>query len=93
MDVGVWLRSLRLGQYEEKFRDEIGADVLPRLRADDLKDIGVSAVCDRRGLFGVIVALNGATPPTNPPATLLKSESFEAALSVPDVAPITTTVQ
>jgi hypothetical protein len=45
MDVGVWLRSLGLGQYDEKFRDnKIDTDVLPQLTADDLKDIGVSAV-------------------------------------------------
>ena len=47
---GEWLRDLGLGEYEEKFRDNrIGADVLPRLTADDLKDIGVSAVGDRGG--------------------------------------------
>jgi hypothetical protein len=41
MDVGGWLRSLGLGQYEEKFRDnKIDADLLPRLTVDDLKDIG-----------------------------------------------------
>jgi hypothetical protein len=31
MDVGGWLRSLRLGQYEANFRDnKIDADVLPQ---------------------------------------------------------------
>ena len=79
MDVGVWLRSLGLGQYEEKFRDnKIDADVLPQLTADDLKDIGVSAVGDRRRLLAAIAALTGATPPANEPATLPKPESFEA---------------
>ena len=40
MDVGSWLRSLGLGQYEANFRDnKIDADVLPQLTADDLKDI------------------------------------------------------
>ena len=49
MDVGGWLRGLGLGQYEEKFRDnKIDADLLPRLTVDDLKDIGVSIVGDRR---------------------------------------------
>jgi hypothetical protein len=37
MDVGVWLRSLGLGDYEESFRDnKINADLLPRLTNDDL---------------------------------------------------------
>ena len=57
MDVGSWLRSLGLGQYEAAFRDnKIEADVLPQLTADDLKDIGVSAVGDRRRLLAAIVA-------------------------------------
>jgi len=64
MDVGGWLRGLGLGQYEEKFRDnKIGADVLPRPTADDLRDIGVSAVGDRRRLLDAIAALAGATLP------------------------------
>ena len=48
MDVGSWLRSLGLEQYEPNFRDnKIDADLLPRLTDDDLKDIGVSALGDR----------------------------------------------
>src|SRR5271157_3595370 len=63
MDVGDWLRGLGLGQYEEKFRDnKIDADVLPRLTTDDLKDIGVYAVGDRRRLLDAIAALASATP-------------------------------
>ena len=51
MDVGEWLRGLGLDEYEGKFRDnKIDAEVLPHLTADDLKDIGVSAVGDRRKL-------------------------------------------
>jgi hypothetical protein len=38
MDVGVWLRSLGLGQYEATFRDnDIDGAVLPRLTVDDLR--------------------------------------------------------
>ena len=70
MDVGAWLRSLGLGQYEANFRDnKIDADVLPQLTADDLKDIGVSAVGDRRRLLAAIAALSGATPSANVPAS------------------------
>ena len=55
MDVGGWLRGLGLGQYEEQFRDnKIDADLLPRLTVDDLKDIGVSVVGDRRRLLDAI---------------------------------------
>ena len=58
MDVGGWLRGLGLGQYEEKFRDnKIDADLLPRLTVDDLKDIGVSVVGDRRRLLDAIAVI------------------------------------
>ena len=63
MDVGGWLRSLGLGQYEANFRDnKIDADVLPQLTADDLKDLGVSPVGDRRRLLAAIAALSVETP-------------------------------
>src|SRR5271166_6909743 len=73
MDVGGWLRSLRLGQYEANFRDnKIDADVLPQLTADDLKDIGVSAVGDRRRLLAAIAALSDQTPSVNALASPLQ---------------------
>ena len=63
MDVEGWLRGLGLGQYETNFRDnKINADLLPRLTNDDLKDIGVSALGDRRQLLDAIAALAGAKP-------------------------------
>src|SRR6202020_2111713 len=69
MDVGGWLRGLGLGQYEEKFRDnKIDADLLPRLTVDDLKDIGVSVVGDRRRLLDAIAVIAGAGPPAAVPA-------------------------
>jgi hypothetical protein len=42
VDVEAWLRELGLGQYEQAFRDNaIDPEILPRLTADDLKDMGV----------------------------------------------------
>ena len=58
MDVGDWLRSLGLGQYEAAFRDNaVDSAVLPKLTADDLKEIGVVAVGHRRRLLDGIAAL------------------------------------
>jgi class 3 adenylate cyclase len=58
VDVGAWLRGLGLSQYEGSFRDnEIDAEILPRLTADDLKDIGVTVVGHRRRLLGAIECL------------------------------------
>jgi hypothetical protein len=66
MDVGGWLRGLGLDQYEANFRDNrVDAAVLPQLTVDDLKDIGVVAVGDRRKLLAAIAALAGATPPAS----------------------------
>jgi hypothetical protein len=74
MDVGGWLRGLGLGQYEEKFRDnKIDADLLPRLTVDDLKDIGVSVVGDRRRLLDAIALIAGAGRPADLPASPRKS--------------------
>jgi class 3 adenylate cyclase/predicted ATPase len=63
MDVGGWLRSLGLDRYEQSFRDNrIDADVLPHLTADDLRDVGVSAVGDRRRILAAIGALAAGAP-------------------------------
>ncbi len=63
MDVGGWLRGLGLGQYEDRFRDNrIDAEVLPQLTADDLREIGVAAVGDRRKLLAAIAALAARSP-------------------------------
>jgi class 3 adenylate cyclase len=82
MDVGAWLGGLSLGQYEQAFREnEIGAEILPKLTADDLKDMGVTVVGHRRKLLDAIAALPApreaampspddvrATPAQRPPA-------------------------
>jgi class 3 adenylate cyclase/predicted ATPase len=59
MDVGGWLRKLGLEQYEAAFRENrIDDTVLPSLTAEDLKDLGVEFVGDRRKLLNAIAALN-----------------------------------
>src|ERR1700720_630222 len=66
MEVAGWIRGLGLDQYQANFRDnKIDADVLPQLPADDLKEIGVSALGDRRRLLAAITALSGPTPSAN----------------------------
>jgi class 3 adenylate cyclase/predicted ATPase len=58
MDVEVWLQGLGLERYITAFRDnEINWAVLPKLTADDLRDIGVTAVGHRRMLLEAIAAL------------------------------------
>src|SRR5262247_2462708 len=61
MDIGGWLRGLRLDRYEQAFREnEIDLRVLPELTADDLKELGVSAIGHRRLLLKAIADLAGA---------------------------------
>ena len=58
MDVGGWLREIGLEQYEAAFRENrIDDRVLPRLTAEDLKDLGVGFVGDRRRLLDAIAGL------------------------------------
>src|SRR6516162_1869217 len=57
MDVGGWLRSLGLGQYEALFRaSEIDADILPELTEVDLEKLGVP-LGHRKRLLRAISAL------------------------------------
>jgi class 3 adenylate cyclase len=72
MDLGGWLRSLGLGQYEAAFRENAIDDlVLPSLTAEDLKDLGVGVVGHRRKLLDAIAVLRAdASAKTPPPNTL-----------------------
>jgi class 3 adenylate cyclase len=82
MDVGDWLRSLGLGQYEAAFLDNaIDGKVLPKLTADDLKDLGVTIVGHRRIILSAIVELSGtpASPIAVPSAAQAESPAPDAA--------------
>src|SRR5271155_1996263 len=66
MDVGDWLRSLRLGQHEALFREnEIDAKVLPELTDGDLEKIGVP-LGHRKRLLKAIANLSAAVAPAKP---------------------------
>src|SRR5271170_2515559 len=81
MDVAEWLRGLGLERYEAAFRDnEIDWEALPKLSAEDLKDLGVVLGGHRRRLLDAIAALRaeptpavtaapaGGSPLPNPPS-------------------------
>jgi class 3 adenylate cyclase/tetratricopeptide (TPR) repeat protein len=76
MDIASWLRDLGLERYASAFRDnEIDWDALPKLTAEDLKDLGVVLGGHRRRLLDAIAALGTAVPavatatPRGTPAT------------------------
>jgi class 3 adenylate cyclase len=79
MDVGGWLRRLGLEQYEAAFREnEIDDTVLPRLTAEDLKDLGVGLVGHRRKLLDAIAVLR-AGPSAPAPLSGALPETDKAA--------------
>ena len=74
MDIGQWLRNLGLQSYEQAFRDNgVDLGILSSLTADDLTEIGVSAVGHRRKLLDAI-------------AELARAHSEVAAPTIPDRA-------
>src|SRR5215467_6171303 len=63
MDVAEWLRGLELDQYASAFRaNDIDAQVLRRLTAEDLRELGVGSVGHRRRLLDAIAALSDGPP-------------------------------
>jgi class 3 adenylate cyclase len=63
MDVAAWLQDLGLERYVPAFRDnEIDWEALPKLTAEDLKDLGVVLGGHRRKLLDAIAALDAEAP-------------------------------
>ena len=68
MDVAAWLQELDLERYVSAFRDnDIDAEVLLKLTADDLISIGVTSVGHRRKLLDAIAGLGMAVPTAEVP--------------------------
>src|SRR5262249_24843755 len=81
VDIADWLRGLGLEKYASAFDENaINWDVLSELTTDDLKDIGVAAVGDRRRLLAALAALGEGASPASPaaPAPLPSSAAAEA---------------
>jgi class 3 adenylate cyclase len=77
MEIGAWLRSLGLERYEPAFREnEIDWETLPKLTAEDLKDLGVVLGGHRRRLLDAIAALDTSEAPL--PATAAPASVGEA---------------
>jgi class 3 adenylate cyclase len=58
MELAAWLRALNLSEYATVFEENsVTADLIPSLTAEDLKDLGITAVGHRRRLLDAIAAL------------------------------------
>jgi class 3 adenylate cyclase/predicted ATPase len=67
VDIAEWLRGLGLEKYAPAFDENaINWDVLSELTTDDLKEIGVAAVGDRRRLLAAIATLGEGALPAAP---------------------------
>ena len=87
MDIVVWLRSLGLGKYEAAFREnEIDETVLPGLTAEDLKELGVSALGHRRKLLDAIAVLRNDASTKTPASTAAPAQQSAATSTVTPVA-------
>jgi class 3 adenylate cyclase len=83
MDIGVWLRSLSLEQYEAAFRENaIDADVLHDLTDQDLEKLGV-LLGHRRRLLRAIAVLDGTAAAAPAPAAPQIKPPPAAALPLP----------
>ena len=84
MDIGGWLRGLGLERYEQVFREnEIDERVLPKLTADDLKELGISALGHRRKLLDAIAALGADAKANRLPLTFRPQLPHQAYLQKP----------
>jgi class 3 adenylate cyclase/predicted ATPase len=87
MDTGAWLRSLGLEEYETAFhKNKIDAAVLPKLTAEDLKDLGVGTVGDRRKLLDAITPLRNDASVETPPLAAIPARQSAAKPIVSPVA-------
>ena len=80
MDVADWLRALGLERYEAAFREnDVSAEVLCHLTAEDLKELGVATVGHRRELLVAIAKLNEQRTTETASPVVEPATSFGAA--------------
>lgn len=64
MDIRTWLDGLGLGQFADAFEENgVDSDLLPELDNDDLKDMGVARVADRKTILRSIRSLSAEPAP------------------------------
>ncbi|SDH76780.1 Predicted ATPase [Bradyrhizobium sp. Rc2d] len=85
MDIGTWLCGLGLGQYEQAFREnDIDAEVLMDLTAEDLVGLGIVSIGHRRKLLAAIAALRTGSMSATTPVTAVPSVTSGSAALAPE---------
>ena len=68
MDVASWLRNLGLERYEATFREnDVDAELLPKLTADSLRELGITSFGHRHRLLEAIAVLRLEGTPADEP--------------------------
>jgi class 3 adenylate cyclase len=84
MDLSAWLKDLGLARYADAFAaNDVDAEILPQLTAEDLIAIGVASVGHRRQLLDAIDRLR---LPVQEPGPASAAET--GANAVPEPAPV-----
>jgi class 3 adenylate cyclase/predicted ATPase len=84
VDVAAWLNRLGLEQYQRAFRDnDVDADVLPELTAEDLIGLGVTSIGHRRRLLAAIAAVRAEAGLATGTADLLGAPASQPSLRAP----------
>ena len=89
MDVGVWLKELGLAEYAEAFAaNGIDSAMLAELTNDDLKDLGIARLADRKRLLKAIEDLSGEIVPDRreAPAPIPAGERRQVTVLFADLA-------
>ncbi len=93
MDVGAWLRELGLEEYAPAFEaNGVDAALLPQLTNEDLKDLGVGRLSDRKRLLRAIAKLsddNHRSEVGVPPAASFDGERRQVTVLFADLADFT----
>src|SRR3984893_14411026 len=90
-DTAAWLERLGLSQYAGAFAENhIDGDMLARLGADDLKELGVASVGPRKRLVDAIAELGGRVPaPATPAASDTDGERRQVTILFADLCGFT----
>ncbi len=84
MDVGAWLRGLGLEKYTEAFAENgVDAALLPEITNEDLKDLGIVRLTDRKRLLKAISGfVAGDGPSDTEPVQLLTAAGERRQVTV-----------
>ncbi len=76
-DIAQWLEGLSLGQFAEAFAENgVDLDLLAEITNDDLKDLGVARLADRKRILNAVAELNMSAEEARE-ASQITDEAFE----------------